>query len=132
VHLSRIAIIEQQAMADTPIRAALQDAPLESIREIQRQAELCLGGTVELAIAADQRGTTLAGICGAGAFALAAGMAGLLTASSVDGQLVGTASIASAMLFVAALIFAVSARPIDFYVLGYEPKALGGAAQQEI
>jgi hypothetical protein len=51
----------------------LDQAPLESVKELHRQAETCLAGTVQLAISADQRATTMAGIFGAGVHRIARG-----------------------------------------------------------
>lgn len=107
------------------IRDALRDAPIEAVREVQRQAEAFLDGTVQMALAADQRATTMAGICGAGAIALAAAVAGLLSAANVNLPLISGAAVTATLLYLASLIFAKSAAPVYFHVRGYQPKKLG-------
>lgn len=54
--------------------------PEGAIEEILRNGEACLEGTIQLAIAADQRATTMAGIFGAGSVALLAVAATILAA----------------------------------------------------
>jgi len=89
--------------------------------ELLRQAEECLSGTIQLALAADQRGTTTTGILGAGTVALLAA-----AATIGDGRpaLLAALLATSAVLFLAALLCAWSSRPTDFYIGGYEPKLL--------
>ncbi len=95
--------------------------PAAAVDEILRQGEACLAGTVQLALAADQRGGTMTGILGAGAVALLAAAAAIPnTGNGLTVPFVATA----ALLFVAALLVAWSARPIDFHVGGYEPRLL--------
>ena len=110
----------------TDICGALERHPIESVREVLRQAEICLEGTLQLAFAADQRATMMAGICGAGA---AAFVAAAVTVQ--DWPLVYGASVTSLLLFAAVLIFAWSARPIDFFLAGYEPRLLSASAADE-
>jgi len=108
----------------------LADAPTESTREVLRQAETCLDGTIKFALAADQRGTTMTGICGAVAAAFIAAAATLQIDGS-DHALIMGAYVVAAFLFLAALIFAWSSRPIDFHVAGYEPRHLSRSARDE-
>jgi hypothetical protein len=102
----------------------LSEVPLESVQELHRQAETCLAGTVPLAIAADQRATTMMGIFGAGAVALLAAIATVLAAATPNVPFIGGAGGTAALLFTAALIAAMAAAPIDFHVGGYEPKRI--------
>ena len=100
----------------------LSEISLASVQELHRQAETCLSGTVQLAIAADQRATTMAGIFGAGSVALLAAVATILAAASPNNPFIGGASAMAALFFVAAVTSAMAAAPTDFHVGGYEPK----------
>lgn len=106
--------------------------PEQVVEEIYRSGEACLVGTVQLAIAADQRATTMAGIFGAGSVAL------LAAAATVDGEasphvaLFYAALAIAGFLFVAALICAWAARPVDFFVGGYEPRLLAQSSGDSI
>lgn len=93
----------------------------DAIPELLREGEQCLLGTVQLALAADQRGTTITGVFGAGAVALLAGAA---TIAEGQQSLLSAFLSAATVLFTAALLTAWSARPVDFYVPGYEPRLL--------
>jgi hypothetical protein len=97
---------------------------------VLRRAERCLDGTLKLALAADQRGTTMTGICRAVAAAFVAAAATLQVGGSPHG-LIEAAYIVAAFQFVAALIFAWSSRPVDFHVPGYEPRHLSQSASDE-
>jgi hypothetical protein len=108
------------------------EVPASVINEIVRNGETCLQGTVQLAIAADQRASAMAGIFGAGAVALLA-TAATVKASNLDDPALAWASlVTAAALFVAALLCAWSARPIDFHVAGYEPVKLAKCDGDEI
>jgi hypothetical protein len=61
----------------------LSEISLASVQELHRQAETCLSGTVQLAIAADQ------GIFGAGSVALLAAVATILAAASPNNPFIG-------------------------------------------
>ena len=100
----------------------LSEVSLESAQELHRQAEACLSGTVQLAIAADQRATTMVGIFGAGSVALLAAIATVLAASSPHKPFIAGAGTMAAFFFAAALTSAMAAAPTDFHVGGYEPK----------
>jgi hypothetical protein len=102
--------------------------PDEAVDEIFRNGETCLLGTIALATAADQRATTMAGIFGAGSVALLAMAATLKASASGDSALVLASSITALLFFVSALICAWSARPVDFFVGGYEPSKLAECA----
>lgn len=96
----------------------------ESIREIHRQGQSCLDGTVTLALAADQRATTLCGVFGAGAVALLAAAASVLASDHPRMPLTVAAFVTAGLLFVASLCCAYAARPSAFSVGGYEPRFL--------
>jgi hypothetical protein len=98
------------------------NVPEEAVKELHRQAETCLGGTVQLAIAADLRATTMAGIFGAGCVALLAAIATVLASNVPYYPFVGGAASMAFCLFVAALASGMAATPTDFHVGGYEPK----------
>jgi hypothetical protein len=100
----------------------LSEVPLVNVQELHRQAETCLAGTVQLAIAAAQRATTMAGIFGAGSVALLAAIATVLAATAPNTPFIGGACGTAALLFLAALTSAMAGAPTDFHVGGYEPK----------
>lgn len=107
-----------------PTRPDFSEISKSVIDEVFQNGQTCLQGTVQLAIAADQRATALAGIFIAGAVALLA-TAATVKASSLDDPAFAWASlVTAAVLFLAALISGWSARPIDFHVAGYEPAKL--------
>jgi hypothetical protein len=110
----------------------LSEIPLPSIKELQRQGEACLQGTVQLALAADQRATTLTGIFGAGAVALLAAAATVLAGAHPDLSLVCGAGVTSLFLLGGAISCAWAGRPIDFFVTGYEPRLLAQSATDEV
>jgi hypothetical protein len=101
--------------------ADFNNVPDEMLGELLREAEECLQGTVQLALAADQRGATMTGIFGAGAVALLAAAA---TIPETADRVLGAFLTASIFLFVAALLTAWSARPANFFIGGYEPRFL--------
>jgi hypothetical protein len=103
----------------------LSTVSIDKIDEIHRQGELCLLGTIQLAIAADQKATTLSGVFGAGSVALLAAIATMITGPTYNVAFIVAAGIASVLLFLATLICAMAARPTDFFIAGYEPKRLG-------
>jgi len=90
--------------------------------EIYRSGEICLSGTVQLAIAADQRATTMAGVFGAGAVALLAVAATVRSGEISDPSFMWASVLMALILFFAALLCAYAGRPIDFFVGGYEPR----------
>ncbi len=116
---------------DKDLRNRLRDVDVGALRELARQGEHCLHGTVQLALAADQRATTMAGICGAAAVALAAAVAVLFSAERPDAAMIVAFATGGLVLFVASVVCAWASRPIDFHVAGYEPRALSVAASQE-
>ena len=96
----------------------------ESVRELHRQGEACLDGTIKLALAADQRATTLCGVLGAGAVALMAAAATVLAGAHVNVALVSSALVCALLLLIASLFCALACRPGNFHVGGYEPRSL--------
>ena len=98
--------------------------PNKSVDEILRQGQECLAGTIQLAIASDQRATAMAGIFGAGFVALLATSAAIFTGEKYNEALLYSCLITSSGLFFASFICAWAARPIDFFVCGYEPRHL--------
>lgn len=112
-------------------RPDFSEVPPEAIKELHRQAETCLQGTIQLAVAADQRATTMAGILGSVSAAILT-VAVLIATSAAPNWSVMSAAVATAtVLFIGALLTAIAARPCDFQVAGYEPKRMADAAQSE-
>jgi hypothetical protein len=74
-----------------------------STSRARRRQSRPAGQTVQLAIAADQRATTMAGIFGAGSVALLAAVATILAATSPNNPFIGGASAMAALFFVAAV-----------------------------
>lgn len=107
----------------------LSEASTEAVAEIHRQGELCLQGTMQLALASDIRATTMAGVFGAGAVAI---MAVIATLADRGGAIVWAALTTSGVLFLASLLCSWSARPTDFFVSGYEPKKLAVSASDAV
>jgi hypothetical protein len=65
--------------------------PAETIKELHRQGEICLQGTVQLAIACDQRATTLTSILGAGTIALMVATGTMISSLTPRPPLIGAA-----------------------------------------
>lgn len=106
--------------------------PGDAVEEFLRQGQECLAGTMQLAIASDQRAIAMAGIFGAGFIALLATAAAIFTGDRQNVSLffacVGTAI----GLFLASFICAWAARPTDFFVGGYEPRHLSKAVSDPV
>lgn len=98
--------------------------PNDSVDEILQQGQDCLSGTIQLAIASDQRATAMASIFGAGFVALLATAAAIFGGSTFNEPLFYACLTTSSALFIASFICAWAARPIDFFVGGYEPRYL--------
>jgi len=102
--------------------------PATAAKELCRQGELCLQGTIQLALAADQRATTLTGILGAGSVALVAATVSLSISPDRKIALIASAAITALVLYCGALLCAWAARSTDFHVAGYEPRSLAFSA----
>jgi hypothetical protein len=102
------------------------------VKEVHRQAELCLQQTVQIAVAADQRASTLTGILGAGAIALLVASGNMLSAQTPKTALVAAAITAAIVLYLAALRCAQAARSTDYFLAGYEPRFWVGATSDEV
>ena len=107
------------------------NVPDGAVKELHRQAELCLMGTVQLATSVDQRATTTSGILGGGAVALLAASAAMGSASHPIFPFIAAAIATAAVLYLGALLCASAARSVDFFVAGYEPRLLAPAASDE-
>jgi hypothetical protein len=93
----------------------------ENIREVVRLSELYLDGTIRLAIAADARALSLAGMFAGGTTALTAGGLALISSnelSLVKASLAGAALTAGAALFFGLWTAIRAVRPMDFNVAG--------------
>jgi hypothetical protein len=110
----------------------LSAVPDGAIKELHRQGELCLQGTVQLAIAADQRATTTSGILGAGSIALMVAGASMVLNPASRPTLIGAVFGVAFTLLSGAILCARAARSIDYFVAGYEPRLLAKSASDEI
>jgi hypothetical protein len=117
-------------MAETH-RPDFSNIPAAAARELCRQCELCLQGTVQLAIAIDQRATTLTGILGAGSIALVAATVSLSISPDRKIALIVSAAVTALVLYGGALLCAWAARSTDFHVAGYEPRKLAISATDD-
>jgi hypothetical protein len=106
----------------------LSNVPTDGVRELHRQAETCLAGTVQLALGSDQRATVMAGMFGAASVALLAAIATVIAGSAPNYPFIGGAGAMSLLLFAAAIASAMAAAPTDFHVGGYEPKRFARSA----
>ena len=98
--------------------------PDDNIDEVLRLGEETLNGTVSLAIAQDQRATSLMGIFGAAAVALLGVSGALISSTSPNLPLIYSSFTIAVGFFLVSLVFGWSGRPSDFYVAGYEPKQI--------
>jgi hypothetical protein len=105
--------------------------PAAAAKELCRQGELCLQGTLQLALATDQRATTLAGILGAGSIALLAATVSLSLSPDHRIALILPAAATAFILYCGALLCAWAARSTAFHVAGYEPRLLARSAIQD-
>jgi hypothetical protein len=110
------------------VRPDFSTIPAEAIKELHRQSEVCLQGTVQLALAVDQRAITLTGILGAGSVALAAATVTMISSAQPNPALIGAAAVTALLLFLGAMLCAWAARPSSFHVAGYEPKRMAKSA----
>lgn len=99
-----------------------------AVKEFHRLAEVCLQGTVQLAIAADQRATALTGIFGAAAAGLLITGANLFAGGHSHPSVIAALGVAILILFIAAICCSQASKPVDFHVAGYEPKRLAASA----
>lgn len=108
--------------------------PEVAIEELHQQAETCLAGTIQLALAADARATTLVGILGGGAVALLAGAASIIASDNYDKfhAVLWSALVVAVAWFVGTVSCAWSGRPTEFYVGGYEPRLLAQSATDRV
>ena len=102
-----------------------------SAKELLRLGEVCLAGTVQIAVGCDARATTHTGFFLAGATALGVGAANFASGAAPKmalsyGMLGGSVS-----LLCAAICCTFAARSVDFHVGGYEPKLLTPFAGDE-
>jgi hypothetical protein len=105
--------------------------PAAAAKELCRQGELCLQGTIQLAVATDRRATTLAGILGAGSVALVAATVSLSISPEHKIAFIVSAATTALVLYCGALLCAWAARSTDFHVAGYEPRMLAISATEE-
>ena len=112
-------------VSDTLESLELSGLALEALQELNRQGEACLDGTIRLALASDQRAVTLTGVFGAAATALAALLGAFVTAAHEPAApLLIAIGVASLLFFLLLLACTLSAKPVEFFVGGYEPRLL--------
>jgi hypothetical protein len=109
-----------------------QNIPEPAVREILRQGETYLDGTLKTGIGADQRATTLMGIYGAIGVALLVVAATLETRPQPDLSLIGAIVVTAFLVLLAGVICGLAGRPIDFYVGGYEPEKIVRSSTDEL
>jgi hypothetical protein len=95
------------------------DAPDDMLAEIIREAEARLAAQLTVAIVADQRAMTFAGLMLAAAAALTGTALGAGSAAALAVPVV----LAGLGLFVAAALAVIAARPVDWDYVGNEPSA---------
>lgn len=88
------------------------------------EAKEALQGTVDLGVSSDQRSATLAGVFGAGAFALFTISATIFADQDKPVIFLVGALLVGSLLLVASGFCTLAAWPGDFFVSGYEPKRL--------
>jgi len=103
-----------------------------ALRELLRQGELFLQGTIQLGVAADQRAVALSTRFGGGAIALLAAAATVLAGSHPNLAMEWAATVTAAFLFVGSFLAALAAHPVDFFVGGYAPKLLQASSSDEM
>jgi hypothetical protein len=108
------------------------ETPETSLRELLRQGEVYLDGTIQLGIASDQRAGALTTIFGGGATALLAAAAAVFSGSHSSIAFEWAAAVTAAFLFIGSFQAARAAQPVNFHVAGYEPKLLQGSSSDEI
>lgn len=106
--------------------------PDSAVREILRQGETYLDGTLKTGIGADQRATTLMGIYGAIGVALLVSAATLATRAQPDLSLIGAIVVTALLVLLAGAICGFAGKPIDFYVAGYEPEKIIKSSTDEL
>ena len=109
-----------------------EGTPDSALRELLRQGELFLQGTIQLGIAGDQRAVALSTIFGGGAIALLAAAATLLAGAHPSVPLECAAGVTALFLLVGSFLAAIAAHPVDFFVAGYEPKQLHTSSSDEL
>jgi hypothetical protein len=100
-------------------------ADLDTVREIIREAEGYLQSQLSLALAADQRASTMASLFTAAGAAIVAGLIGLAASEHHDGQapLYVGGIVATGLFIVAASLCIWSTWPVSFAVPGNEPES---------
>ncbi len=101
-------------------------------KEFQRQAEVCIQGTMQIALACDARASTHTGFFLAGATALAVSAASYARAPAANLPLAYGGAAAAALLLLAAASCSIAARSVYFHVAGYQPKFLAVTASNEL
>lgn len=96
--------------------------PLDVMKEIIAQADVRLAEITSVALAANQRATSLCGMLGAGGIALGAAVLTAVTSGNVAPSLVGAGIIASIGLLLSASLAALACAPRQFNVAGANPE----------
>src|SRR5208282_2658004 len=110
----------------------LTDLDGDALKEVCRQGEECLRGTVQLAIASDQRASTLTGIFIAGTVALIVAAGNWATGAHQSREFVAALLATASMLGIGAFFVARAARSIDYHVAGYEPRSLAVVGKERV
>lgn len=108
-----------------PPHAAGSPMPVDLARNLAEQGAARLDAALALGTAADARSTTLMGIFGASAVGVGGAVLGYVSSAHPPSTpLVVAGSVTSFLLFVAAILTGIVARPSDFYVAGGDPASL--------
>ena len=105
--------------------------PAEAVKELHRQGELCLQGSLHLAMASDQRATTMVGVLGAATVAVLAMLVPLLAAKPLSVPLVCAGAVIALFLFTAAMLCGWSTASGSLFVPGHDPGRLAHRAVDE-
>ena len=105
-------------------RPDFSEIPDEAVDEICRNGELILQNMLQIALGADQRATSTAGIFGAGSVALFAAAVTLGTSEVGNPAFMWSAIVTAALLFIASALAAWGAYPVKFFISGHEPALL--------
>jgi len=96
----------------------------ESQKEILRQAELMVKGTINVTVGHDSRAATVMSVFGAGGIALLAVTATLLGGTKPDYLLISAPVVGAVGLLIAAVCSARAIAPVKFLLPGVKPKTI--------
>jgi hypothetical protein len=98
--------------------------PENAQRELLRQSEIMVKGTVTVALGADLRAATIMSVFGAGGVALLAAAATLIGEDKPAWQLIWAPVVGASGLFIAAIFCALAIKPVNFLLPGARPQSM--------